>query len=101
MPPKGWKKAGETPVKKEVSVEFTQKVDEKPVVVPPVVVVPQVVALSQVEESRKSLNQTLDPGQAFFEAPDGFIMVGESTADRMFYRAGNGGQGYWINKRRA
>lgn len=94
MPPKGWRKAGDTPVKSE-EVE----VKEQPVVVPDVTVT-QPVALSPIEESRKSLEHPLQVGQAFFEAPDGYIIVGDEKQDRVFYRAGNGGKGYWINKRR-
>lgn len=40
------------------------------------------------------------PSQAYFEAPDGTILVGEASADRMWYRAGNDGKGMWINRKR-
>ena len=54
----------------------------------------------RIADSRKALEHPLDPGQKFFEAPDGTIMVGESDNNHMWWRAGNGGQGMFINPRR-
>ncbi len=53
-----------------------------------------------IAESRKVLEIPLDPGQAFFESPDGHIIIGEGERDRAWCRAANGGQGMWINKMR-
>lgn len=53
-----------------------------------------------VEDSRKALSQPLSPGQRFFEAPDGMIMIGEDHVGQMWYRLGNNGKGVWINPRR-
>lgn len=44
--------------------------------------------------------EPLGPGQAYFEAPDGTVIIGEETADRLWYRQGNGGKGMYINKKR-
>lgn len=47
--------------------------------------------------------KTLEPlgsGQAYFEAPDGTILVGDETREQIWYRAGNNGKGMWINKMR-
>lgn len=53
-----------------------------------------------IEESRKVLEHPLPPGQKFFEAPNGFIMVGEAGMGRILYRAGNNGKGMYINPKR-
>jgi hypothetical protein len=54
----------------------------------------------RIADSRKALKHPLDPGQKFFEAPDGTIMVGEANKNHMWWRAGNGGHGMHINPRR-
>jgi len=43
----------------------------------------------RIAESREVLKHPLEEGQEFFEAPDGFIIVGEKGRGRVFYRAGN------------
>lgn len=53
-----------------------------------------------IEESRKVLEHPLSPGQRFFEAPDGYIIVGEADAQKILYRAGNDGKGMYINPMR-
>lgn len=58
-------------------------------------------AAERIAESRKALTEPLGPDQAFFEAPDGFIMVGDKDRRSLLYRAGNGGKGMLINQRRA
>lgn len=61
------------------------------------------------EEKRKEtekavqVNNTLDalgPGQKYFEAPTGEILIGEEDASHMWWRGGNGGKGMWINPKR-
>lgn len=42
----------------------------------------------------------LGPGQKYFEAPSGEILIGEADATHMWWRAGNGGKGMWINPKR-
>lgn len=54
----------------------------------------------RISESRKSLDHPLQEGQAFFESPDGEILVGNSDSHRMWSRTMNKGQGGWCNKRR-
>jgi len=44
--------------------------------------------------------EPLGPGQAYFEAPDGTILIGEDTKNEMWYRGLNGGKGGWINRKR-
>lgn len=103
MPPKGWRKntAQDAPVESK-EIQTVQAIEpvkvEKPVstgdrvagtVYPP-----------EIEKSREVLKHQLAPGQAFFEAPDGFVIVGEESKDRAFYRAGNNGKGLWINRMR-
>lgn len=44
--------------------------------------------------------EALGPGQAYYEAPDGTIIIGDAGKDRIWYRAGNGGKGMWINPKR-
>lgn len=42
----------------------------------------------------------LAPGQAYFEAPDGTIIIGEDSKNEVWCRALNNGKGGWINKKR-
>lgn len=44
--------------------------------------------------------EPLGPGQQYFEAPDGTVLIGEDTNPHMWYRAGNNGKGMWINPKR-
>lgn len=44
--------------------------------------------------------EPLGPGQKYFEAPDGTMLIGEATANQIWYRNGNGGKGMWVNPRR-
>ena len=53
-----------------------------------------------IAESRKLLNVPLQAGQAYFESPEGFIMIDEATRGRVWCRQANKGQGLWINPRR-
>jgi hypothetical protein len=50
-----------------------------------------------IAESRKALNQKLDPSQQFFESPEGYIVIGEVGRGRVWCRQANLGQGQWIN----
>ena len=44
--------------------------------------------------------EPLGPGQKYFEAPSGEILIGEEGASHMWWRAGNGGKGMFINPKR-
>jgi len=44
--------------------------------------------------------EPLGPGQRYFEAPTGEILIGEDTNPHMWFRQGNGGKGMWINPKR-
>lgn len=44
--------------------------------------------------------EPLGPGQRYFEAPTGEILIGEDTNPHMWFRQGNGGKGLWINPKR-
>ncbi len=44
--------------------------------------------------------EPLGPGQKYFEAPSGEILIGEEDAPHMWWRAGNGGKGMFINPKR-
>lgn len=44
--------------------------------------------------------EPLGPGQKYFEAPSGEILIGEEDATHMWWRAGNGGKGMMINPKR-
>lgn len=44
--------------------------------------------------------EPLGPGQKYFEAPDGTMLIGEATANQIWYRNGNGGKGMWVNPKR-
>ena len=45
---------------------------------------------ARINESRKVLAVPPSPGQKYFEAPDGMVLVGESTKDHMNYRLPSG-----------
>jgi hypothetical protein len=53
-------------------------------------------ALAVVEEKL----EPLQPGQKYFEAPDGTIIIGEEDKQQVWYRKLNNGRGGWINPRR-
>ncbi len=44
--------------------------------------------------------EPLQPGQKYFEAPDGTIVIGEEDKQQLWYRKLNGGNGGWINPKR-
>jgi hypothetical protein len=48
----------------------------------------------------KPVLDPLGPGQKYFEAPSGEILIGEAGATHMWWRAGNGGKGMFINPKR-
>lgn len=48
----------------------------------------------------KPVVAALGPGQKYFEAPTGEILIGEEDATHMWWRGGNGGKGMWINPKR-
>lgn len=50
-----------------------------------------------IADSRKALAAPLMAGQRLFESPEGFVMVGEASEDRMWCRWANKGKGAWIN----
>ena len=93
---------------KAKSAAVSAAVMEKPAEVKPAAVAPvEVVAKPamtdiqrKVAESRKALAQPLAEGQAFFESPEGYIMIGEKEKDHVWCRDMNNGKGGWINPRR-
>jgi hypothetical protein len=60
----------------------------------------------EIEQKEKVLKkepvklEPLQVGQAYFEAPDGTVIIGEDTKNEIWYRAGNNGKGMYINKKR-
>lgn len=79
-----------------------------------VVVIPEVSEQKEIEvisheEERKETAKAvqvkpklepLGPGQKYFEAPSGEILIGEEDATHIWWRAGNGGKGMFINPKR-
>lgn len=55
----------------------------------------------RLADSRKILGQAIPLGQAIFESPDGYIMLGPDDADDVFCRYSADGKGLRINRRRA
>lgn len=53
----------------------------------------------RIAESREALKHPCPAGQQFFEAPDGFIIMGEAKHHHVTYRMGNG-KTMLINPRR-
>jgi hypothetical protein len=105
MPPKGWRRltGHKAPAVEPKEVEKVEEVAAPEPAVEVVVAeaVKPVVASDPITESRQALNQPLSPGQEFYEAPDGYIIVAETGRDHVWYRGGNDGKGMYINKRRA
>jgi hypothetical protein len=58
----------------------------------------QMTDAERIAESRKALEQPLPPGMAFFEAPDGYIVVAESNRPHVLDR--RHGKSSLINPRR-
>ncbi len=56
--------------------------------------------VGRIAESREALKSPLPAGQKFFEAPDGWIGIGEESQTYMFYTP-DGGHEIRINPRRA
>lgn len=54
----------------------------------------------RIADSRKALEQPLEPGQKFFETPDGEIIIGEADKNHIWSRHMNNGHGGWVNPRR-
>jgi hypothetical protein len=76
-------------------------------VVVPVVEVKEAVIVNEEkkEEPAKAVQvkpklEPLGPGQKYFEAPDGTILIGEADMPHLWYRAGNEGKGMYINPKR-
>lgn len=44
--------------------------------------------------------EPLQPGQKYFEAPDGTLIIGEADRQQVWYRKLNDGKGGWINPKR-
>lgn len=53
-----------------------------------------------IAESRKLLDVPLAAGQAYYESPEGFIMIDDAERGRAWCRQANKGTGMWINPRR-
>lgn len=77
-------KKEEVEVKEPIEV-IRKAVEEKPEVKP---------------EPVKPKLEPLAVGQAYFESPDGVVIIGDATKDQVWYRAGNNGKGLMINKKR-
>src|SRR4051812_34481302 len=77
--------------KKEEIIEQTNEVDEVEA------------AIEAVEKGTKPKQElpkldALAIGQAYFCAPDGYVIIGDDTKNDIWYRAGNNGKGMFINK---
>lgn len=53
-----------------------------------------------IKESRKVLEQPIQPGQRLFETPEGEILVGQDDKTQMWSKRMNNGKGGWANPRR-
>ena len=60
----------------------------------------QMTEAERIAESRQALKQPLAPGMAFFESPEGYIIVAEATNAHVLCRPANGGKGMLINPKR-
>ena len=56
--------------------------------------------LKEKEKDKKKEPAPLEPGFKYFEAPDGTLIIGEADKQQVWYRAGNGGKGCFINPKR-
>lgn len=76
-------------------------------VVEPVVEFKEAVVVNEEkkEEPAKAVQvkpklEPLGPGQKYFEAPTGEILIGEADMPHLWFRAGNEGKGMFINPKR-
>lgn len=51
-------------------------------------------------EEKKPVLDVLQPGQKYFEAPDGEIIIGEESKSQIWHRKLNNGRGGWVNPKR-
>jgi len=58
------------------------------------------IIIPELPKPEKPKLEPLSVGQAYFEAPDGTVVIADATKDQTWYRAGNHGKGMWINKKR-
>lgn len=61
---------------------------------------PQASIADRIAESRKALDEKLDPHQKLFESPDGEIIIGDADKDKAWSRTMNDGKGGWANPKR-
>lgn len=73
---------------------FAARVENKPVVGV------KTAKQMKIDESREVLKHPLLPGQQLFEAPDGYIIVGDADKAHVWYQDLNDGKGGMINPRR-
>jgi hypothetical protein len=52
------------------------------------------------EPPKSNKVDALQPGQKYFEAPDGTLVIGEESQGQLWHRKMNNGKGGWINPRR-
>lgn len=81
--------------KKKIEVEKHEEIKEKEM--PEIEAKPVV---SPVVEKVEEKLEPLQPGQKYFEAPSGEIVVGEDTKSQIWFRKLNNGRGGWINPKR-
>jgi hypothetical protein len=79
--------------------EKTQTATNNYVPVPPVIAKEQPIEAKEKAQTKPVL-EPLQPGQKYFEAPDGDIIIGEDTKSQIWHRKLNGGRGGWVNPKR-
>jgi hypothetical protein len=72
--------------------------ESRPPSFPPPETRPQ--SLPPPEQTPTSPLPVLQPGEKYFEAPDGTLLVGEADKQQLWYRKLNDGKGGWINPKR-
>lgn len=55
---------------------------------------------ARIADSRRSLEAPLPEGMAFFESPEGYIVVAEATRPDVWCNKANNGKGMRINPKR-
>jgi hypothetical protein len=64
------------------------------------VVFPNALGITKEEILKKQVVDVLQPGQKYFETPEGDIIIGESDKQQIWVRSMNKGQGGWANPKR-
>lgn len=77
----------------------TETVTKSFVPLKPIIVKEPIIEAKEKAETKPVL-EPLQPGQKYFETPDGRLIIGEADKMQIWDRQLNGGRGGWVNPKR-